>query len=232
LTRILEFPALPGVTADLRRELVRLSRQVRVPQGSEVFAPGAHVDALLILLSGTLRVEQLAGPRRDIVLFRAHGGEGCILTAACLLADTTHAATGIAETDLVLMSVSRAAFDDLLVRSPEFRGLILKSTSRRIMHLMQVLEEVEEVEEVREVAFRRIDVRLSGRLIDLAGDRTRVIATRQQIARELGTARKVVSRQLGEFERRGWVEVGRGIVRLLDKEALRKLANSDRTALA
>lgn len=190
-----------------------------MPRGAEVFAPGQNADALLILLSGTLRVEQLAQSGREIVLYRVHGGESCILTAACLLAEVSYAATGIAETDLDLLSVPRAAFDDLMARSPEFRGVIFQAYSRRITDLMQVVEEV---------AFRRIDIRLAERLTDLADDSVRVVATQQRIANELGTAREVVSRQLGEFQRRGWVEIGRGSVRLLDRDALGKLAQSDR----
>lgn len=222
MTRIFEFPELPGLTKDLRRELVKRSRQRHVSQGSVVFTPGEPVDAMLILLSGTLRVEQVAQSGREIVLYRVHGGESCILTAACLLADATYAATGIAETDLDLMSMPKAAFDDLMAGSQEFRGLTFQAYAKRITDLMQVVEEV---------AFRRIDIRLAGRLIELAGTGARIVATQQQLATELGTAREVVSRQLGEFQRRGWVEVGRGHVRLRDKEALRHLAHTDRAAL-
>jgi len=220
LTRILEFPDFPGVSADLRRHLVKRSQQLHVPQGAEVFAPGGNVDALLILLSGTLRVEKLAKTGREIVFYRVHGGESCILTAACLLAEMPYAATGVAETDLNLLSVPKAAFDDLMACSSEFRGLIFQAYSKRITDLMQVVEEV---------AFGQIDIRLASRLIDHAEDGIRIVATQQQIATELGTACEVVSRRLGEFQRRGWIEVRRGIVRLRDKDALRRLAHADRS---
>lgn len=221
MTRTFDPPDLPGVSADLRRALMERSRQLHVPQGTEVFAPGAQADALLMLLSGTLRVEQLGQTGREIVLYRVQAGESCILTVACLLAESSYAASGFAETDLDVMSVPKAAFDDLMARFPEFRGLIFQAYARRITDLMQVIEEV---------AFRRIDIRLAGRLIDRAGAGTRIDTTQQQLATELGTAREVVSRQLGEFQRRGWVEVGRGTLRLLDRGALGRLAQSDRGA--
>jgi CRP/FNR family transcriptional regulator len=41
------------------------------------------------------------------------------------------------------------------------------------------------------------------------------------MAAELGTAREVVSRQLKEFERRGWVKLGRGVIKISDSSALR-----------
>lgn len=215
---ISEFPQLPGVTAALREDLAQWSIRKQIRRGSEVFRPGGPVDALLILLSGTLRVEQLAASGREIVLYRVFGGESCVLTAACLMADVEYSASGIAETDLDIASLPKTAFDALMASSVEFRGLIFQAYSKRITDLLLVVEEV---------AFRRIDIRLAGRLIDLAGSGKQVIATQQQIANELGSAREVISRQLQEFQRRQWVKIKRGSVMVQDKEALRDLARSD-----
>lgn len=170
MTRIFEFPELRGVTTQLRRDLVKRSWQRHVSQGSVVFSPGAPVDVMLILLSGSLRVEQAAETKREIVLYRLHGGESCIFSAACLLADASYAATGIAETDLDFMALPQAAFDDLMGRSAEFRGLIFRACAKRMKDLMQVVEEG---------AFRRSDIRLGGRLIDISGMGVRIVASQQ-----------------------------------------------------
>ena len=69
-----------------------------------------------------------------------------------------------------------------------------------------------------------IDIRLAQRLLKLAGPGGHVAQTHQQLASELGTAREVVSRQLQEFQRRGWVEVARGDVALTNRDALGRLA--------
>jgi CRP/FNR family transcriptional regulator len=42
-----------------------------------------------------------------------------------------------------------------------------------------------------------------------------VALSHQELADELGSAREVVSRQLKEFEKRGWVTVGRKSIDLL-----------------
>ena len=169
MTRTFEFPELPGLSTDLRRDLVKRSRQRHVSQGSVVFTPGAPVDAMLILLSGTLRVEQVAqsGGNRALRSTRKNS----ILTAACLLADATYAATGIAETDLDLMSLPKAAFDDLMSGSQEFRGLIFQAYAKRITDLMQVVEEV---------AFRRIEHPIGGTPgRPLPGSGEKIVATQQ-----------------------------------------------------
>ena len=50
-----------------------------------------------------------------------------------------------------------------------------------------------------------------------------VVATHEQIAADLSTAREVVSRLLREFERMGAVDLGRGRVTLRDGKALESL---------
>lgn len=42
----------------------------------------------------------------------------------------------------------------------------------------------------------------------------------QEIAAELGSVREVVSRQLKEFERRGWIALDRRRIEILDAAAL------------
>lgn len=109
----------------------------------------------------------------------------------------------------------RATFDALIASSPEFRRFVFTAYARRITDLFHVIEEV---------AFRRIDLRLAQKLIALAGRDGSLQATHASLALELGSVREVVSRQLQEFQRRGWVELGRGAIRITAPAALRRLA--------
>jgi CRP/FNR family transcriptional regulator, anaerobic regulatory protein len=47
--------------------------------------------------------------------------------------------------------------------------------------------------------------------------------THEQIAKALASAREVISRQLKDFEEDGIVELGRGKIEIMDKDALKKL---------
>ena len=46
--------------------------------------------------------------------------------------------------------------------------------------------------------------------------------THQEIANEVGSAREVVSRHLKELERQGLLSLSRGVLRILDRGALKK----------
>lgn len=209
------FTGLAQLDPAVRETLLRQSNVVAVPGGTVIFGPGKAPEYLLLLLSGRVRVQQVSGGGREIVLYRVEAGESCVLTTACLLAHEDYTAEGIAETDVRAVALPRAVFDDLLARSAEFRSFIFTAYSRRITELFHVIEDI---------AFQRIDIRLAQRLLDLARGTDHIKATHQQMAAELGTAREVVSRQLGEFHRRGWIAQSRGVIDLTDRAGLERLA--------
>jgi CRP/FNR family transcriptional regulator len=169
-----------------------------------------------LLLSGTVRVQQRSETGREVFLYRVHAGESCVLTTACMLADEDYAAEGLTETEVDAVVIPRKVFDDLAGRSEVFRTFIFRAYSRRIADLFSLIDDI---------VFQRVDVRLAARLLDLAQDGT-VQATHQMLAVELGTAREVISRTLGEFQRRAWVEQARGVIRILDRGGLERLARS------
>jgi CRP/FNR family transcriptional regulator len=210
------FEGLSRLPSEVRQTLAEGSRIVDLPQGATVFEPGQSADNFLLLLSGTVRVQQKSDTGREIFLYRVHAGESCVLTTACMLADEDYSADGIAETEVRAVAIPRRVMDDLAGRSTEFRQFMFRAYSRRITDLFTLIDDI---------VFQRLDVRLAARLLQLAqGDVVR--ATHQTLATELGTAREVISRTLAEFQRRGWIEQARGEVRLTGVSALERLARA------
>jgi CRP/FNR family transcriptional regulator len=71
---------------------------------------------------------------------------------------------------------------------------------------------------MEEVTFGDIDQRLAAILLARRGDTDHHVfnVTHQALATELGTAREVVSRHLKRFEARGWLQLGRGTIELVN----------------
>ena len=212
-----QFSGLTRLPRDVQRTLVERSRVVSVKAGTHIFGPGNIPDHLMLLLDGTVRVSQTSEKGREIVLYRVEAGQSCVLTTACLLAHEAYSAEGVAETDIRAASIPRAVFDELLAASGAFRDFVFAAYAHRITDLFRVIDDV---------AFGKIDVRLAERLIDLAGDSDDLKVTHQQLATELGTAREVISRQLADFQKRGWVQQSRGHIYLSDPPALERLSDA------
>ena len=211
--RVDDLLPLPG---EVRAVLEQTGRIVRFDRGEILFGPGRARDALLLLISGTIRVRTSSESGREIVLFRVRAGESCVLATACLLACEDHSAEAVAETGLEAAAVPRPVFDTLMAESAPFRRFVLNSYSRRVASLFQVIDDL---------AFRRLDIRLAQKLVAMAEGAPTLKTTHQELAAELGTAREVVSRLLQEFQRRGWISQARGTVHLLRPESMAALSD-------
>lgn len=210
------FPGLSRLEPAIKQLLLSRSSIISVPVGTTVFGPGNSPENMLFLLDGTVRVQQVSDTGHEIVLYRIQAGQSCVLTTACLLAYDDYSAEGIAETAVQAATVPRDVFDDLVARSKSFRDFVFAAFSKRITDLFLMIDEV---------AFQRLDVRLADKLIKLSDGDDVVATTHQKLSVELGTAREVVSRQLQEFQRRGWIEQSRGSVHLLNRAQLVQLAD-------
>ena len=212
------FSGTAALPRAVRDRLVKEARVIRFKKGDEVFGPDNVPDSLFFLYEGTIRVSQTSDGGREIVLYRVDAGESCVLTTACMLAEEAYNAEGIAETDVVAIVLPRTSFDQLASEETAFRKFVFAAYSKRLIDLLRVVDDV---------AFGRMDVRLAERLLSLAGDMKEIPATHAQLASELGTAREVISRVLQDFQRRGMIAQSRGRIALIDKPALRTLAESD-----
>jgi CRP/FNR family transcriptional regulator len=214
---ITKFKGLSRLPEDIRDELEAGSEIVSVPEGTVIFAPGQTADNLWLLLEGSVKVRQKSETGRDVFLYRVHAGESCVLTTACMLAFEDYSAEGTAETRVKAVAIPRKTFDDLVAKSPVFREFVFTAYSRRITDLFTLIDDI---------VFKRMDVRLASRLLELADGQDVVHATHAALGTELGTAREVISRTLSEFHQRGWIEQSRGEVRLTGKEGLERLVKS------
>lgn len=212
-----QFPGLKTLQPAVGEALIGASRVVKLSAGTRIFGPGQAPENYLLLLDGTVRVQQVSESGREIVLYRVSAGESCALTTACLMGYEAYQADGVAETDVEAVAIPRTLFDDLIARSAEFRRFVFTAFSVRVTNLFKIIEEV---------AFSRIDIRLAQRLLELADDEDRIALTHQQLAAELGTAREVISRQLHEFQRRGWISTSRGITIVTNRSGLEELSRS------
>jgi len=210
------FPGLSDLEEPYKARLLEQSNIVEIPKNTSLFGPGTQPENLTLLLEGSVRVQQISETGREIILYRITAGESCIMTTACLLAFEDYSARGIAEVDLRVIMVSRDLSDELLAGSRQFREFVFSAFARRITDLFATVEEV---------AFQRLDVRLAHKLIELSGDNNIVLTTHQHLAIELGTAREVISRQLREFQHRGWIEQSRGSVAIIDVPSLTRLSS-------
>ena len=191
-------------------------RIVAAPAGQVLFSPGAECGAFMWLVSGTVRVHLVAESGREVTLYRVTPGETCVLSTACLMAQEDYGVDGVAETDIRAIAVPAPLFHELLSSSQRFRELVFATFGARISSILASFDEV---------AFGRLDRRLARFLLDRAA-KAPLALTHQDVAIELGSSREVISRLLKDYERRGYIALGRGRIEVLNPHALEQVAHA------
>ena len=207
--------ALPRLDPETTAALDRLS-PMEVPSGTALFHPGETVKGFVVVLSGRIEVF-LTGPTgRDILLYAVEPGESCVQSTLGLLGGEDYSGEALTRTDCRLVLIPRETFLALMARSDPFRSFVFSAFAARMQNMMTLLEKV---------AFQRVEARLAETLLARATD-DRLQATHAEIAVMIGSAREVVSRRLDALARRGIVGLERGQVHLIDREALRAIAEA------
>jgi CRP/FNR family transcriptional regulator len=208
------FPVLAQLSPAQLDALLAAAPLRRAPAGSVLFEPDMPCEGFPLVLDGSVRVAKTSPQGREIVLYRVSPGEACILSGSCLLGQTHYAARGVAESDVTLLRIPAGLFQELILQQPAFRRFVFEMVGDRLAEVMELVDEI---------AFRRLDARLARLLVQRGPI---VHATHQNLADELGSVRVFVSRLLRGFEERGWVQLERERISVVDAKALLEFAQS------
>lgn len=206
------MPILAELPPALAQELAANLVLLKMPAGAPVFRETDTCPGFPIVLNGRVRVTRSLDNGRELNLYEVEPGESCVMSTGCMLGNMPYRAHGTCLTDVELALIPKLLFDRLLAEYAPFRNEVFGLFTERLARLMELVEAV---------GFQRLDQRLAAALL---GKGQRVEASHEQLAQSLGVSRESVSRQLKHFEERGWVQLGRGAIGILDPRALRQLA--------
>lgn len=199
----------------LAREFQSAAFYARIPAGKDVFIEDDQVDAIALLISGTVRVYKIGETGREITLYRFGHGESCILTANAILSRKSFPAIATVEVEAEAVMIPAEVFRDWVRRHDIWREFVFDLLSDRLSTVMAVLEEV---------VFQRMDRRVAALLLAKSKTQHPVRVTHQEIAADLGSSREVISRIVEDFSRTGLIESGRGTIEILDPDELESRA--------
>ena len=209
------MPVLQRADPELARAFQRAASLVRIAPGKDVFVQGDRIEAIPLLVSGTVRVYQIGESGREVTLYRFHPGESCVLTANAILTRQTFPAVATVEQEAEAILIPAETFREWVQRHDVWRDFFFDLVSHRLASVMSLVDEV---------AFRRLDMRVAALLQERAREEHPIRITHQEIASELGSSREVISRILEDLADRGIVRPERGSISVEDPAALRRLA--------
>ena len=208
------FPALAAASPATLDRIVRTGIHRKAPAGTIMFDAHTPCGGFPLVLAGSIKVLQQYPNGREMQLYRVKPGESCLLSGSCLLGHSDYTASGIAETEVEVLIVPPVDFHALIASDVAFRNHVFSLFGERLATLLSLVEAI---------AYQKLDQRLAALLL---ARKDPVQATHQALADELGSVREIVSRLLRSFEDKGWVDLARERIRVIDRAALEALANA------
>ena len=176
-----------------------------------------HCLGIFLVLSGQVRVYIQSDEGREITLFRINLNEICTLSAGCVMEEISFEIMMEATENSILLISGTPCLRRLMTGNLHMENYIYKHIAEHFSDVMWAISEI---------LFKSFDKRLAGYLEDEKLNRksTTIQATHDEIAKELGSAREVVSRMLKYFEKEGIVSLSRGTIQITNEAKLRALA--------
>lgn len=218
------FKDLPEATLE---RIAALASTRSMEKGAVIFSQGDEGDALFGVASGRVRISATASDGREVFLSIMEPGDAFGEIAVMDGLPRTAGAMALEDTRLIV--IKRAGFLGLLEQEPKLAIHLLQLLCARARWTSELVEES---------AFLSGEARLAKRLLTLASMHGRraqpgpeLQISQADLAHFSGISRQNVNQHLREWQKNGWVDLGRGRIAVCDQRALLELTRAGQPAL-
>lgn len=192
----------------LKQEVISYGDIKSFPAGTIILNENKYIQAIPIVIEGSLRVMRMDENGREILLYYIQPGESCIMSFLGGIHHETSKVSAIVEDDAKILFIPVDKAGEWVKQFPEWTDFIFKLYHKRFEELLSV---------VNAVAFQKLDQRLLHLLQQKAklSNSNEIKITHQQLADELGTSREVVSRIIKQMENESLVKISRNKITLV-----------------
>lgn len=185
--------------------------------GEIILSRGKECNGVVIVKSGQLRAYFEAEDGKEITLYRLLSGDVCILSASCILKNITFEITLEVEKKSEILFIPATAWGELSEKNRMVKEFSMELVNERFSEVMWVMEQM---------VSKNMGQRVASFLLEQSTlENSAVLSmTHEAIAKNLGTAREVISRILKYFENDGLLKLSRGRITLTDFKKLRGMS--------
>lgn len=207
------LPFWDKISNEEQKLILNNSVILKYKKSNLVYNDNEDCRGLAIVKSGNLRAYMLSESGKEITLYRLFENDCCIMTASCLLKNITFDMAIEAERDCEIILVPSAAYEKLSSSNLLIQDFTNQLISSRFSDVMWIMEQV---------VFMSFDKRLAIFLLEQSAieNSDTITMTHDTIAKNLGSAREVVTRMLKYFQNSDLVYVSRGNIEIKNRKKL------------
>ncbi len=163
-----------------------------------------YIKVLKIVLKGKVRVYQ-ENEEREILIYYLNPIEACTLSLSACFEDCKSAVNAVVEEDCIILNIPVRFVRDWNFKYKSWNSFTTKTYRESYNHL---------ISQYSNLAFQPLKDRLFDYLISKANDAV-IKKTHQELAKELGTTREVISRLLKKLESNGKLNLRQKEIQIL-----------------
>jgi CRP-like cAMP-binding protein len=210
-------PLFSGLDPDKIQQIADLCIPMSLSDGQTLFFKGEPGDALYGIRRGRILIRTSTPDGKQLTI--AIYGAGDIIGEIALLDGHPRTADAVALGRVELFSLPRANFTSLLKQQPSIAVALIELLCGRLRATSDRLEEV---------SLLLLSPRLARRLLKLADDFGEEISmSQEELSVLVGATREAVNRQLQDWHRSRIIELGRGLIRIVNMPLLQTKAAID-----
>jgi CRP/FNR family cyclic AMP-dependent transcriptional regulator len=215
---ISQVPLFSQLSQDDLEALAEKAQRRRFRSGQVVFYKDDAGTQFYVIMEGKVRIALPSPQGEEITL--AILGPGDLFGEFSLLDGGPRSATAVAAEDVWALSVSQRDFLSWLAGRPSAAIALLRVLSRRLRRSDELLGDA---------SFLNVPGRLAKKLLELAqlygretprGRPIEIRLTQEGLASTIGVTRESVNKYLRYFRSKGWVDLRKGRIIILDRNAL------------
>ncbi|MHB8961793.1 MAG: Crp/Fnr family transcriptional regulator [Saccharofermentanales bacterium] len=190
----------------------------KIAQGAQLVRSSSECSGMILLREGRIRAFISSEDGREITLYRLLPGDACVMTASCMLKNVRFQVYLEVEKNVSMFVIPQSIFIRLNTENSAVKDFTMNLMADRFSQVVSIVEQM---------VFVSIPNRIAIFLMEQSGlnDTDDLEITHDTIAKNIGTAREVVSRVLKTMENDGLVRLARGHIRLLDIRRLFDMTN-------
>ncbi len=192
---------------DLVEELADKSMVLQLPPNAEILHENIYINAIPLLLKGTVKVSRIDKNGREVFLYYIKEGQSCAMTLTSFLRQEKSKVRAITMESSTLITIPSKMIYDLNKKYPSWQQFVINTFSERFEEMIQTIEGV---------VFSNMHERIINHLKRRAESQQSSLLhiSHQEIANDLATSREVISRLLKQIEKEGFIRLSRNKIEL------------------
>lgn len=199
---------LPNITdLKLLEALIRDGIEKDFEPGDILMEPGQYMKTVPVVLKGAIKILRTDIYDKEIFLYYLDAGDTCAVSLTCCSMHIPSEIKAIAEEKTTILAIPVRLHEQWTSEFKQWKEYVAQTYQHRFHEMLRAIDDI---------AFKKMDQRLLKYLATKARqfETKEINTTHQDIARELGTSREVISRLLKQLENEGVLKLGRNKITL------------------